>query len=188
MDQRVLKTRKSLREALLLILGEKPIAHISVKEICDRSHTGRVTFYTHYKDKYDLLDDCLQDLHEAIIARFDVLERENNPDLDLTQFFLNIIDSILDVRRSYQFSSLVNNSDTLFRYYHFLMDNLQVFEKKWGKDFQTKYDKRQLYSFLVLGFGGFMHAKGPGPAKSPQEIRDEAHLLVRDLVASGIFS
>lgn len=55
MDRRKKYTRRVLKESLIHLLNEKPIADITVKEICARADINRSTFYTHYSDQYDLL-------------------------------------------------------------------------------------------------------------------------------------
>ena len=50
-DKRILKTKKNLKNTLLELLNEKAFEQITVKEICERSATSRITFYTHFADK-----------------------------------------------------------------------------------------------------------------------------------------
>ncbi len=54
-DRRVEKTHKALRDALDSLIREKSYDSIAVKEILDRANVGRSTFYTHYRDKDELL-------------------------------------------------------------------------------------------------------------------------------------
>ena len=54
-DRRVQKTLELLREALVSLIAEKPYDSIVVKEILNRANVGRSTFYTHFRDKDDLL-------------------------------------------------------------------------------------------------------------------------------------
>lgn len=62
------KTKASLHTALIDLAREKPYASIVVKEILDRANVGRSTFYTHFRDKDDLLEsgiyDVLRSLHD----------------------------------------------------------------------------------------------------------------------------
>lgn len=51
-----------LKDAFLRAMGEKPVNKITVKEICDRAELNRATFYTHYKDVYDLLSHIENEL------------------------------------------------------------------------------------------------------------------------------
>ncbi len=54
-DRRVQKTLKLLHEALMSLVVEKKYELIKVQEILDRANVGRSTFYTHYRDKDELL-------------------------------------------------------------------------------------------------------------------------------------
>jgi AcrR family transcriptional regulator len=66
-DRRVQRTRKLLQEALVSLILEKGYQKITVQDIIDRANIGRSTFYSHYRDKEDLLfsgfDDLAHDLH-----------------------------------------------------------------------------------------------------------------------------
>ncbi len=54
-DRRIRKTKQNLREALLKLLLEKEYESITVQDILDEADVGRSTFYSHFKDKDDLL-------------------------------------------------------------------------------------------------------------------------------------
>jgi AcrR family transcriptional regulator len=43
------------QESLVELMTDKPILNISIKELCARAGLSRSTFYTYYKDQYDLL-------------------------------------------------------------------------------------------------------------------------------------
>lgn len=62
-DRRIQKTQNLLRTALVSLIAEKPYDSIVVKEILDRANVGRSTFYTHFRDKDDLL---LSGIHEML--------------------------------------------------------------------------------------------------------------------------
>lgn len=61
-DRRIQKTEALLRDALAALIREKPYDDIVVKEILDRANVGRSTFYTHFRDKDDLLLSGIQDM------------------------------------------------------------------------------------------------------------------------------
>lgn len=54
-DARVRYTKMVVRDALISILKEKPIAKVTVTEICALAGINRATFYAHYSDPSDLL-------------------------------------------------------------------------------------------------------------------------------------
>jgi len=75
-DRRVMRTRQSIRNALIELMLEKPYEKITIQEIIDRANVGRATFYNHYRDKDDLLlrgvaefarqeeEDSVQEAHD----------------------------------------------------------------------------------------------------------------------------
>ncbi len=67
-DRRVQKTLKFLHEALMSLVVEKKYERISVQEILDRANVGRSTFYTHYRDKDELLQNAFDDLRAGLEA------------------------------------------------------------------------------------------------------------------------
>jgi AcrR family transcriptional regulator len=62
-DRRVERSQKLLRDALKSLVSEKDYDEIAVQEIIDRANVGRSTFYTHFRDKDELL---VSGIHEMI--------------------------------------------------------------------------------------------------------------------------
>jgi len=62
-DRRIQKTQKLLHEALVSLMHEKSYDSIVVKEILARANVGRSTFYTHFRDKDELL---VSGIHEML--------------------------------------------------------------------------------------------------------------------------
>src|SRR5512139_3251865 len=67
-DRRVLRTRATLREALVRLILERGWDDISVQDVCDRANVGRSTFYSHFADKEELLLAGFDDLRKALVA------------------------------------------------------------------------------------------------------------------------
>jgi len=65
-DRRIQKTQNLLRGALVSLIAEKPYDSIVIKEILDRANVGRSTFYTHFRDKDDLLVSGIHDILGAV--------------------------------------------------------------------------------------------------------------------------
>jgi AcrR family transcriptional regulator len=55
-DRRIVRTKVAIREALVSLIAEKGFDALSVKDITLRADINRGTFYLHYRDKFDLLD------------------------------------------------------------------------------------------------------------------------------------
>ncbi|MDA8336654.1 MAG: TetR/AcrR family transcriptional regulator [Peptococcaceae bacterium] len=63
-DLRVRRTRKLMQKALIELTIEKGFADITVHDITDRAMVNRSTFYRHFTDKYDLLDQFMLKIYE----------------------------------------------------------------------------------------------------------------------------
>jgi AcrR family transcriptional regulator len=67
-DRRIRRTRDTLGDALVGLMQEKPFDEITVQQVLDRAGVGRSTFYTHYRDKDDLLLSDVEDFFELIAS------------------------------------------------------------------------------------------------------------------------
>lgn len=68
-DLRVQRTCKLLREAMLVLLSEKPFSSITVAELTQRAMVNRATFYRHFHDKYALAEHIFNHELERLIKR-----------------------------------------------------------------------------------------------------------------------
>ncbi|GAA3714510.1 TetR/AcrR family transcriptional regulator [Salinicoccus jeotgali] len=55
-DLRVQKTLQSIDDAIIKLLKEKSFENITIKDISDEAMINRGTFYSHYSDKYELIE------------------------------------------------------------------------------------------------------------------------------------
>ena len=72
-DHRTRLTKILIMEAMTSLLKEKPIQNITVKELCERAEINRGTFYLHYHDIYDLLEQ----IENEILVYLKKLLQEN---------------------------------------------------------------------------------------------------------------
>lgn len=65
-DARIVKSRQSLRDALINLIEEKGFDALTVGDLCSAASLNRGTFYNHFRDKEDLLatfeEEIMQDL------------------------------------------------------------------------------------------------------------------------------
>ena len=60
-DKRVIKTKRNLKRTMIEMICDMPFEKITVSELCRLGETSRITFYTHYDDKYDLAEEIFGD-------------------------------------------------------------------------------------------------------------------------------
>lgn len=70
-DRRIVRTKIAIREALVSLIEEKGFDALSVKDITLRADINRGTFYLHYRDKFDLLEQTeagiIQDVENIVL-------------------------------------------------------------------------------------------------------------------------
>ena len=85
-NQRVMISKRLLKEALLKLLNDKHIEEITVSELCKQAEINRATFYRHYHTPHDILLEMEYDF----IQRFyesPIIER-NKTDLRKRVFYM----------------------------------------------------------------------------------------------------
>jgi AcrR family transcriptional regulator len=80
LDPRVIRTRKLLKEAILSLIPEKSFSDITIKEITDRATLNRVTFYLHYDDKLDLLQDASYQIWDELVQSYSQYILDSSPE------------------------------------------------------------------------------------------------------------
>lgn len=98
-DIRKIKTKKNIEMAFVTLLNERNFKSITVEEICKQAMTSRSTFYLHYLDKYDLLNQLVE-------TQFSVFEK--------------IVDKRIEGLISGQFE------ETITHFYNELVNNKQI--------------------------------------------------------------
>lgn len=81
-DRRIARTRLAVRDALVTMIKEKGFDALTVSDLVIRANINRGTFYLHFKDKFDLLEqtetEILHDL-QSIFLSFNSLQiKESN--------------------------------------------------------------------------------------------------------------
>ncbi|PLT32802.1 TetR/AcrR family transcriptional regulator [Bacillus sp. V5-8f] len=76
-DLRVIRTKESIRDALVELIEEKGFDTITVKDITTRAKINRGTFYAHYQDKYDLMTQC----EDEIMFEMSRIAKQNFPNV-----------------------------------------------------------------------------------------------------------
>ncbi|MCI1268725.1 MAG: TetR family transcriptional regulator C-terminal domain-containing protein [Ruminococcus sp.] len=95
-DRRIRKTRAQLQNGLAKLMKTKSINEITVKELVDEVDINRSTFYLHYTDIYNLLEDIENRLMDEILRVID--SHKNVTDGGLLSIFTDIF-TIIDANR-----------------------------------------------------------------------------------------
>ncbi|MFT4413777.1 TetR/AcrR family transcriptional regulator C-terminal domain-containing protein [Fredinandcohnia humi] len=69
-DRRIVKSKKALKETILLLMQQKDFKEISIKDIVEFADLNRGTFYKHYQYKEDILDDIIDEVITDLIESY----------------------------------------------------------------------------------------------------------------------
>ena len=71
-ESKYFNAAKKMDKALISLLEEKSFEYITVSEICKRAEVNRSTFYLHYENTVDLLDETARFLLNDFISYFNI--------------------------------------------------------------------------------------------------------------------
>ena len=190
-DKRITKTKRSLKDALIEMLAREDFEHISITELCRRADISRITFYSHYSDKYALLDDIFNDMLSIGTADYYRRQAENNPGKRLAAGYVNMLDSILDLYYDrfdfFQHTNPEKNPYLASRLYSIILETVEMHTLHVEKRLRLKYSPKKIAGFVCFGMLGFVNESHK--EKTPlEQIHEEARDLLTDLLRSGILT
>lgn len=145
-DARTRYTKKIIRECFFEQLKDTPLNKISVKSICDMAEINRTTFYRHYADPFDLM----QQIEDEMMTSFQkyVIDFQNKNTVDAIETMIQAVKQnrelylilISENADSLYISNMVTNSYKLYQ---------TGFAKRYPELSETK--QRWLYYFIAHG-------------------------------------
>ena len=122
-------TASLMNQALIALLEKKDIEYITVTEITKKAGVNRSTFYLHYENVYELLEETIHNLNKSFLTSFD--EKGG-------------------VKITSKENAFLVTSDRLVAYLHFCKENrrvLRLINKKPGL-FQSKETYQKMYDTI----------------------------------------
>ena len=110
-ESKYFNTAKKMNDALITLLETKEFEYISIKEICHIANVNRSTFYLHYSNMNDLLEETIKSLNLSFNSHFNSRENENT---------IISKDNLEDL--------LLINDDNLIPYLNFIKENKNIYK------------------------------------------------------------
>ena len=85
-DKRVVRTKKAIRTALFKLMETKSISSITISELTTLANVNRRTFYTHYSNLTDILDETESEIVDAFQHLIDHFDTESLTESTYTLF------------------------------------------------------------------------------------------------------
>lgn len=188
-DRRIKKTKKNLKATLIEMLSDMTFEQVTITDLCKRADISRITFYTHYNDKYALVDDIFHDMIRIGTTQYRKMQHENNPERNLTANYRNVLYTILDLYYdNYDFFRHTRpgkNPFLAFSFYNYVLKTIEAYTDREGRTLNLRYSARKIAGFLCYGIVGFInecHAEN----MSLEQIREEASALLTSILTSDI--
>lgn len=106
-DLRVIKTRRTIRNALVDLMSEKELSAITISELSARAEVNRKTFYRHYRT----IADVVSELENEILSEFsEILRSDNDSLLNIGAVFRDI-SALVERRRDFFVRLMTYNHD-----------------------------------------------------------------------------
>ena len=102
---------KKMNDALIALLETKEYEYITIKEICHIANVNRSTFYLHYSNMNDLLEETIESLNLSFNSHFKSKENEST---------IISKENIEDL--------LLINDDHLIPYLNFIKENKNIYK------------------------------------------------------------
>lgn len=147
-DNRRANTKKAIQEAMVALLKIESFDDITTIKIAKEAGISRSSFYTHYKDKFELIDSCQQTLFNQVEYIFE--KHEGNKE----QAFLEIFEFL---KRERLLSALISANGTR-EFQAFIVNKVRIFI---NTDFQNRFGREEFstvekeYSSIYFSFAFF---------------------------------
>lgn len=183
-DRRVRKTKDILKRSLIILMKEKSINSITVKELCEKADINRGTFYLHYVDIFNILDEIEKELFEEF--QHMILSHEISKSQIITKPILEDIFTFVANNSDFCMIVLCERGDVAFVkkivsiiYEKGYNDWINIF-KQTDKELFDKY-----YSFILYGAIGLIdYWLKNGLKESPEYMA----MLTEKMILNGLKS
>lgn len=190
-DVRITRSKRDLRNAFFELVKTRSFDKITVTDICRIATINKMTFYKHYQDKYDLLDDCVrsvaENVYNACVPDDDIDGRiAHNP----VEFFAELLSSVMEEchKRREVVISLVygNNSPLRFVVESCCMKILKQLFERLTKIYEFKYPVPMIITFMTGGFINVIADELKSNDYSAEEFNAYSRTFFADLIGGGM--
>lgn len=142
------KTHQRIKESLLFFIENKDLKDITVGQICELAKVNRSTFYAHYQDIYEVMEQIQREKEEDLLAAYGRVYMPGN-DIISGEYMVVLLEHIFENRIFYKAMCADTNA-------HLLQGNMNLLYEKIFSPFFEKIglSKRQgKYHFLFFQEG-----------------------------------
>lgn len=182
MPQQSKNAKNAMFNAFECFISKKPVSKITVKDITDHCGVNRMTFYYHFKDIYDLVDQSIEEKakncgyrtdtddnwHKKLLRIFKTMRAEK-------KFFMNVYRS---VGREYSEKKLLEY------FYDVSVDFIDEEASKLQISTPRKSVLAEYYRYALMGFA--LYWLNSDMREKPEDMVAHIQLLIQHGIASTI--
>lgn len=151
-NQRTRLSKMLLKNALMDALKEKgSVNKVSVRELCERADLNRSTFYAHYSEPKDLLDELEEEILQSTKEHLEKIGAEN--DLGAHKYISSFLKYIKDNDKQFR-TLLIDSADPDFRS-RFMQQTIAQFIENLDISFSPEIEQ-YIYSYILNGSTGIL--------------------------------
>ena len=171
-DRRVKYTKMVLKESFIALLEKKDISKISIKEICEDADINRATFYAHYNDQYDFMNQIQNELLKNIEKHLSTYIQN-----DLPVIPIDMVEQIFEyIKENAQICKLLlsERGDLNFQKRVFMLVYEKIISDITKSGTISKEDAEYIYAFTLTGCIGVIQKWLNNDMKKPPRFMAEA--------------
>ena len=175
-DRRIVRTQLAIRDALVALIKENGFDALTVSDIVARANINRGTFYLHYKDKFDLLEqtetEILKEIQQIFLGANSLRAGESNTVEQLQQLAIMLLEYIKGhADLMHAFLGLQGNYSFITRIRSMAEQNLKLGALLGLKEENFLVPREYLLSYVLHANLGVLQAWFvSGCKESPQEM------------------
>lgn len=159
-ENKYFQTAKKMDDALVFLLNKKDFNFITVKDICNVAKVNRSTFYLHYDNTRDLLDEVLNNLSKSFNEHFKNKTISNIDSLNLDDLFLfndsMIVPYLEFIKENKNVYKTVKDNPFLFSIHSYMNYSLDIIYKIMDRFNIDKKLKDYYLSFYINGLSSLI--------------------------------
>ena len=181
-DRRIRKTKKLLRDTLFQLMNEKSLDNITIKDLTERADLNRGTFYLHYRDIFDLLEqnerEMLQEMSEilkkidpSVFVAYNLKNKPYPPLVELFEWFKNNLNCCNALMGPNGGISFLEKTKTVIENEFYKRQNIMD-----GKNRDSAFSE-YFYAYIIFGFLGIIKQWFENGASIPP--KEMAQILIK---------
>lgn len=162
---RIRFTKDTIKKTLTALVRTKSISSVTVHQLCRQAAISRTTFYRHYKDIYDVVEECEDDMIRSL-QEIILCSKNQSPEEILSIVFSNMKEN----PESYLPMVMIDNDRINSKILHMCKKQLEEsIKKKYGVSDSEKTDI--ILSYIIGGVNSAIAEWIKGDfALSPEEM------------------